>query len=268
MTEAAQEMVDAGPEPTLDDLYNPSGDTDDEIPPLAAEQDNEAAPAGDDAAGSTADEAAADSEDAPPSGASKSVPLAGLLDERDKRKTAEAEAAELRRKLEEATKPTEAPPSVFDDEDAAFNERITPIVGQFQSELVRNRFELSREMMMMAKDDFETRESEFLALAADRPELVSQLQESPNPARFAYETAVKHEELQAMENIDEWREKERAKLREELQAEMQGEQSEAERKAAEKRAIGKSPSLASETSKGGADTGIDEDEDLGAVLGG
>lgn len=258
MSETAEEMVDAGPEPTLEELYTPP--TDDKPQEQAPEPEPEA----------DADEPAAEPEpepeQGPPSDPGKTVPLAGLLDERDKRKAAEAEANALREKLnkQEATEP---PPSVFDDEDAAFQQRIEPIVGAFQTELVRSRFELSREMMLMAKDDFTEREGQFLELCRDQPELVTKLQQSSNPARFAYETAVKHEQLRAMDNIDEWRDKERARIRQELEAEMKGgqQQAEAEQQAKRKAA---SPSLASERSAGGTTEVITDDEPLDDVLGG
>ena len=66
----------------------------------------------------------------------------------------------------------------------------------------------------MLKDDYESREQEFIELAQSNPEYVTQLRASPNPARFAYETAIRHQEMAQLQNVDEYKSKLRAELKE------------------------------------------------------
>lgn len=185
--------------------------------------------------------------------------LKAVLDEREKRQKAQKLAEELQQKLDAATKPEDKRPDVFEDPDAAFSH----IESKFENERLQDRMDMSRDFMSMLKDDYTEREAQFLELAKEDDTLIQKLRGHPNPARFAYETAVKHEQVQKMENIDQWREEERARLKQEILDEMKAAEDEKARKEQEKReAI--TPSLA----KGRSDGGMTEvqDDDLDSVL--
>lgn len=190
----------------------------------------------------------------------KSVPLAGLLDERDKRQAAERKAKELEEKLAGLTE-TEKRPSVFEDEDKAFS----TLEKNLQSERLSDKFALSRDMMGMLKDDYEELEAEFLELAKEDDSLQTKLKAHANPARFAYETAQRHREFKEMENLDETKEKKFAEWREELKEELRKELSEETEKDEKKRKAA-TPSLASHRSVGGNDENIDPDLTVDDIL--
>ncbi len=202
-----------------------------------------------------------ESVDESPSDSDKTVPLAGLLDERDKRQQAERDRDELKAQLAEREAETEKRPSVFDDEEKAFS----TIEERQAAERLNDKFELSRDFMGMIKDDYLDREAEFMTLAKEDTTLQKQLREHPNPARFAYETAVRHAELKEMENLPETKEKLQAEWREELKEELRKELSEEADKDKSKRdAI--TPSLADQRSVGGNDDVVTEDQKVDDIL--
>lgn len=184
--------------------------------------------------------------------------LKAVLDEREKRQKAQKELDELRAKLAE-NKEEQKRPDVFEDQDGAFSH----LEAKFSNERLKDRMDMSRDFMSMLKDDYAEREAQFMEFAKEDATLIQKLREHPNPARFAYETAVKQEQVQKMENLDEWREQERAALKKEILEEMKAEEQEKVQKETEKReAI--TPSLA----KGRSDGGMTDvhDDDLDGVL--
>jgi len=185
----------------------------------------------------------------------KAIPIAALLDEREKRQASQKRVEELERQLKDLETDTKRP-SVFEDEDGAFQ----AIEQNIQNARLKDRIDMSRDFMSMLKDDFADREKEFLTLADADPTLRDRLREHPNPARFAYETAVKHQKLQAMENVDEWEAKERARIREEILKELESEKTEeSEKQDAKREAI--TPSLARGRSTSGTKEVVDESLD-------
>lgn len=104
-----------------------------------------------------------------------------------------------------------------------------------QQRELRLKADISREFMMESKPDYKEKEDIFLALAKDDPTLVVKLRQAQNPAKFAYETAVKHKALEEIGDPVAYREKIKAELIAELQ----------------KSAPKKKPSLANTTSVGG-----------------
>ena len=100
---------------------------------------------------------------------------------------------------------------------------------------LRVKADLSRQMMIELKPDYKEKEDVFLALAKDDPTLVVKLRQAQNPAKFAYETAVKHKALEEIGDPVAYREKVKAELLAELA----------------KSQPKKKPSLANTTSVGG-----------------
>ena len=162
---------------------------------------------------------------------------AAVIDERRKRQ-------ELERKLEEyeSRKPEQKRPDVFEDADGAFKYTEEQINQRIQGV----QMSLSVEMMRTVKEDYDEMETAFIELAKDNPALVQEMNKSPNPARFAYETAKKHQQWQEVQNVDTYK----AKLREEMRAELEKELGEKQAKQDRKReAI--QPTLSGAGSKGG-----------------
>lgn len=169
--------------------------------------------------------------------------LAAYLDEKSKRQERDKRIEELEQKLSALDKPKEEKrPSVFEDEDG-FTQTLTSQAQQYAD---RVRFDLSRDFMAAQHEDYEQRESEFAELAKNDPSLVAQLRQHPNPARFAYEQAVKAERMRELENPDAYeakvREKLEAEIREKIAAELE----------AEKAKKSKPPSLANARSTAGS----------------
>jgi hypothetical protein len=260
--EQAQEQAE--PEATLEELFTNPQATDDKPPeqPAAepvAEVDEPATEAEEPAAepeqGSTSDPG------------DKMVPLAGLLDERDKRKSAEAllsDADALRKRLAEleGKKSDDALPSPFDDEDGfrtGIDNRIATVA---QAQNVR----ATRLWADLKYDDWNERESQFIEMAEGDPQLIQQMMQADNPAQFAYETAVRAEKLAKLdevEDVDKLRERIRAEERESLLKEL-----EADDDAKKRKAESIPTSLASQRSAdGGTHERVTDAEPLEDVIG-
>lgn len=64
------------------------------------------------------------------------------------------------------------------------------------------RISISQELMREKHADYDEKEASFMELAKSDPSLIAQLQQSPNPAKFAYEAAVKAERVAQFDNFD------------------------------------------------------------------
>jgi hypothetical protein len=125
----------------------------------------------------------------PPSAAQeedvRSVPVAALKSERQKRQAAELEINELKKQLG------------IEEPDSEVSE-----------ELFKDRAETSRQLMVERKPDYEAMEEIFLGMASNDPTLKTKLRNNRNPAKFAYETAkasVEYQRYQDDINSDDWR---------------------------------------------------------------
>lgn len=136
----------------------------------------------------------------------KTVPVAALVDERRKRQA-------LEQQLQEYQKPKEEKVDLFADPD-----RFVDDVNQRIKEVERTtRINLSREMVMSSKADYEEKETKFVEMAQQNPYLIQQMNQSSNPAKFAYDTAAK--QLQVDEVLSD-PEAYKAKIRQELLQEL------------------------------------------------
>lgn len=134
------------------------------------------------------------------------VPLKALEEERRKRQEAEARINQQ--------EPKRAP-DIFEDPEG-YQKHMTELLNQTRTQ---DRIALSREMLMIVKDDYEQRENEFLELAKQDEMLIAKMANSSNPAKFVYETAVKAEKAKQLENVDQYE----AKLRAEIEAKVRSE---------------------------------------------
>ena len=173
------------------------------------------------------------------------VPIAALLDEREKRQAAVRELEEIKKRMEQDAPKVETP-DVLDDQEGF----VAHLQSQIKAETANARIEVSQDVMRMLHEDYDDMESKFIALAEESPDLARKMSESVNPARFAYETAKKAMKFAEMENVDEWEAKKtaeiEAKLREQLTAEITA-------AATAKADTGKSltPSLTAQRAQGG-----------------
>ena len=169
--------------------------------------------------------------------------------ERKKRQAAEsrAEQAEQRvKQLESGGQPTEEQKADWyaDPEKAA-----QAMQQQLSQQAFNTKLELSQDMMRGQFEDYDDLETEFVDLAKQDPRLIQEMQQAPNPARFAYETAKKAREYEAMKDVDSYKAKLKQELEAELRKELEAEQQQKAEKQQRKRdAI--DPSLASSTSNG------------------
>lgn len=184
---------------TLDDLLNDEVETEAEIEEVEEEAVKETPEP--EAESEEAEETESTDEEGTPS-----VPEEKKEELTDKEKAFLAKAndekakrQELERKLAEKDKPEEvkAPDPIEDPEGyAAYVKNQT---ASIQSAM---RIELSQEMMRQSHADYDEKEAAFLELAESNPALISQLQQSTNPAKFAYDTVVKHERMSQFDNFD------------------------------------------------------------------
>lgn len=164
-----------------------------------------------------------------------------VLDERRKRQELEQRLREIESKKE----PEPAPDWWADPEKAAQHQS-----QQIEARLYQQKVELSQDFMRSQHEDYDDMEARFMEMAQENPALRTELQKSANPARFAYETAKKAAEYDAMKDVDSYKAKLEAEVRKDVEAKVRKElEAEQEKKAKKETAI--DPSLASTSSKGG-----------------
>lgn len=164
------------------------------------------------------------------------VPIAATINERKRRQEAEQERDALRQELESLKTPKqeEKGPDLFAEPEAWVKAQDQ----KTQKQILQTKIELSREMYLESKPDFEEKEAAFVKMAQANPALVQQMYASANPAKFAYETAKKQLAIDEMGDPETYR----AKLKAEILAELQGVTPEPEKPL--KPIIEKAPSLA------------------------
>lgn len=121
-----------------------------------------------------------------------------ILGERRRRQAAEARIAEL--EAAQNAKPAQPIPSVFDDEEAAWEARseqlLTLAEQRALARMEERNIARSAEKARAKYQDWETAVATFQDLATQNPLLERQLRDSDNPGEFAYTTAKAHMELQ------------------------------------------------------------------------
>jgi hypothetical protein len=126
-------------------------------------------------------------EPAPPAGKQDhgQIPIAALLDEREKRQRAEQDREQYRRELEEHRRraaPPQPRPDLFQDPDGA----LAHVERQVSEQVTRARLDMSVMMEQQAKPDYPEKEAAFIAAVQANPALYQQMMADPHPAGFAY----------------------------------------------------------------------------------
>tara|TARA_R110002096_G_scaffold51370_1_gene134284 strand:- start:661 stop:1425 length:765 start_codon:yes stop_codon:yes gene_type:complete len=148
------------------------------------------------------------------------VPIQALLDEREKRQAYEAQMRQMQSQLEKQNQqPAPTAPDVLDDQ-AGFANHLQQSVRE---EIQTSKIAQSQAMMRMMHEDYDSMESTFVQMARQNPQLVQEMNASPMPALYAYETAKKAEKFSQMQNIDEYQAKLKAEITEQVRAELKAE---------------------------------------------
>lgn len=117
-----------------------------------------------------------------------------VLDERRKRQEIEAKLREYESKANKQEQQVEE----------GGEQQEIPV----SSLILHERINLSRELMIDKHEDYEEMESVFVDMAKDNPMLVHQMNQSANPAKFAYNKAKEHSqylEYQAIKDNEDYK---------------------------------------------------------------
>lgn len=112
------------------------------------------------------------------------IPIAAYQDEKRKRQALEEELNSLKNPKE---KQEEEKVDLFADPD----EFVRSVDKRLAQSELKTRISLSREFYSDLKPDFAEKEQRFVEMAKENPSLAQQMREHSNPAKFAYEAAVK-----------------------------------------------------------------------------
>lgn len=235
---------------TIDDALKPDDPAEDatgeaEAEPETVEAEAEQTEESESSSVEDSEEAAPPAEPSEP--AEQMVPVKAVKSEREKRQAAERERDELRRKVEELEKPPAEEPkpktSVFDDEEKAFEERLS------DAELKRlsDRYDMSQALAedKWGEDKVAEAAKTFETLVKDDPSLGKRILDARLPYYEMMRIVESHEKRAEAEDPEALRERIRAEEREKLKAEMEAGPA-AERK--ERESL--TPSLASARSSG------------------
>lgn len=177
------------------------------------------------------------------------IPIAALLDEREKRQQRDKRIEELESKLNELNSTPEAAPDVLDDQEG--------FVGHFEAKLKQARHEdrilMSQNFMRLLHDDYDQMEEKFAGLVQSNPALAAQLNAAEMPAKFAYDTAKAAIEAEQLSDPA-YKDKLKADMRAEILKELEVEKGEAEKKAEAEAKLeaALTPSLANQRAAGAA----------------
>jgi hypothetical protein len=186
---------------------------------------------------------------APEDASENLVPLRAVMSERDKRQKLEAELAELRSKAE----PVE-PTSVFENEQQFRSELVNDVnLSLTNASLNQSQFFAEREF---GKEVMAKKIEAFRGIVEQRPILAERFSQAISPFHELVDIVNEFEELDRMQNMDEYKDNLRKEIRAELEKELQGElQEEIEKDAKKRNAI--TPSLA----KSGSAAGTEDTKD-------
>lgn len=212
-----------------------------ETPPA---DDDSTKDTGDDEAGEPKDKDSDNQEnDAEPPPDQKTVSLAALHGERDRRIAAER-ALEDHKKSNPPEKPE--PTSMLEDETKARQE----ILDEVQQGRLEDRFETSLFFANREFSDLADKVEAFKTLAADNPELKTKVRGAISPYHEMVDIVTRHERVEKLENSDKLYEDLKAKAKADAMAEIEAD---AEKKANVRSQV--PTSLAGDESKGGLSSG-------------
>lgn len=128
------------------------------------------------------------------------------IDERHKRQQLEQQLNQLRQQQEK--------PDFWENPDQALGAFAQSMQGQMRQMVINN----SVEMMRMTHEDYDAKEESFIQMAQQNPALIAEMNNSANPAKFAYDYATTQAQIKEAQD-PQYREKLKAEIRAELEAE-------------------------------------------------
>lgn len=150
----------------------------------------------------------------------KSWTIEAVKDERQKRQALEKELKELKESKSEKKEEVQAP-DIFEDPEGYA--KHTKELVDFQ--IFKTKVELTSEAMKEKHTDYDAKILVFTELAKADPTLSINLRQAANPAKFAYETVIKHEKQKELSDPD-YEKKLKDKIKAEILAEMKLEEGE------------------------------------------
>jgi hypothetical protein len=199
---------------TIDDLFNAKPEA--EVKAEAAEEakgETETEETKVEAKAETKETAKTEAET--PAAEKESVPLKALTEERHKRQEAERRAQDAEAKLKQASQEDKKVPDPVEDPEG-YKQYME---DEANLNALRTKVSLSRDIMLDLKEDYAEKETVFVELAKTNPFLVQQMNASPNPAKFAYQTAVEHLDVQQYRD-PKFREKLEAEIKAKVEADL------------------------------------------------
>ena len=154
----------------------------------------------------------------PPSATDKQVPLAALLDERDKRKNFQKQLEERDAELQELTKEKT---DFWEAPEAAINEAVSTAVNKTEQRLMGRFMNLSIRNAYSRHDDYEQAFDAFRTAAEENPALAEQAAADDDPGEYMYKVGNNFRQLdQAGGDVDALREQIYREVKAELLKEM------------------------------------------------
>lgn len=132
----------------------------------------------------------------PPS--AKDVPLAALLDERDKRKNLQAELEAARKQLEEKKET----PDFWENPQATVESMISSRVNELQAQYTAGFLNMSMQHSKSFHDDFDEAKDAFIKAAEENPALADAAINSEMPGEYIYKTGKEFLALSQYGNVE------------------------------------------------------------------
>ena len=158
----------------------------------------------------------------PPEVKAESDPIeglkAGISAERQRRQEAEQErqaAVQRAQQLEAYIKSNQQKPDFWENPEGT----LSNYAASMQEQMRQMQTNLSAEMMRTVHQDYDQKESKFIEMAQKNPALIHEMNQSGNPAKFAYDYVSERERIAEMQDPN-YREKLKAELRSEIEAEL------------------------------------------------
>lgn len=154
-----------------------------------------------------------------------------LKDERTKRQQAEDRVREYEQMFAQLNRPQVQPqeePDMFADPDAfkahlakqIRDDLLNELQPQFQQQRVLSRAEMSEMQARTKYEDYDAKIEVFKEAIRDNPFLLTQIQQAPDPATFAYNAANKYLEAQQYGGTSPSRAQIEAEIRDQIKAEL------------------------------------------------
>lgn len=169
-----------------------------------------------------------------------------VKDERRKRQELQAELDKLKQQQDPGKEREQQKPDWFNDPDAAAQQQQQ----QMQKMLFEQRAIMGQEIMRGQHDDFDEMETKFFQMLEENPHLGDGMRSAANPAKYAYETAKKAIEAEALKDVDGYKAKLEADVRKDVEAKVRAEY-EAKLKKQQEKEGAILPTLSGASSKGG-----------------